>query len=94
MSLEAFLHSLHYETDSARPPNWEVDWEDAPLKVKLYRGLPTVPLSSEVPLTLERGRMPEKPGMNSVGHMLWYVYGFTQMCQSSPALDSAAQDKG
>ncbi|WP_135555308.1 SagB family peptide dehydrogenase [Paenibacillus cymbidii] len=89
-----FIHRLHYETDRARPPNWEVDWEDAPLKVKQYRGLPVVPLSSEVPLTLERGRLPEKPGLDSVGHMLWYVYGLTQMCLSGPDLDSAAQDKG
>jgi hypothetical protein len=30
MSLEAFLHSLHADTYESRPPDWEVDWEDAP----------------------------------------------------------------
>lgn len=94
MNPEAFLHSLHYETDRARPPNWEVDWEDAPLKVKLYRGLPVIPLSAEVPLTLERGRTPEQPGLDSVGHLLWYAYGLTQMGQTSPAPDGAAQTIG
>jgi hypothetical protein len=53
MKLETFLHGLHFDVDQIRPPDWDVDWEDAPLAYKLYRGLPVVPLSPEVPLTLE-----------------------------------------
>ncbi|BCJ85693.1 hypothetical protein skT53_06780 [Effusibacillus dendaii] len=40
MSLEAFLQKLHFDPDNIRPRDWEVDWEDAPLTYKLYRGLP------------------------------------------------------
>ena len=54
MSLDKFLSKLHADTDKSKPPDWEIDWEDAPLTYKLYRSLPVVPLSSEVPLTLER----------------------------------------
>ena len=46
MSLEEFLHNLHFDIDKASPPDWEVDWDDAPLTYKLYRGLPVVPLIS------------------------------------------------
>lgn len=53
MSLEAFLHNLHFDIEKASPPDWEVDWDDAPLTYKLYRDLPVFPLSLEVPLTLE-----------------------------------------
>ena len=60
MSLDEFLHNLHFNIDKANQPNWEVDWEDAPLAYKLYRGLPVVPLSTEVPLTLTGGRTSRK----------------------------------
>lgn len=53
MSLEAFLHNLHFDIEKASPPDWEVDWDDAPLTYKIYRDLPVFPLSLEVPLTLE-----------------------------------------
>lgn len=94
MSLEAFLHNLHFDTDKARPPDWEVDWEDAPLAYKLYRGLPVVPLSPEVPLTLEGRKVPAKPDLREIGHFLWYVYGLTQFSQSILDLDSMEQAFG
>ena len=82
MSLEEFLHNLHFDIDKASVPNWEVDWEDAPLSYKLYSGLPVVPFSLEVPLTLEGQEQPAKPDLRKVGHFLWYVYGLTQVSQS------------
>ncbi|WCK55101.1 SagB family peptide dehydrogenase [Aneurinibacillus sp. Ricciae_BoGa-3] len=88
MSLEAFLHDLHFDTDKARPPDWEVDWEDAPLPYKLYRGLPGFPLSQEVPLTLQRRELPAKPELQELGHFLWYVFGLTQVCQTAFPMDS------
>ncbi len=91
MSLDEFLHNLHFDTDKASPPDREVDWEDAPLAYKLYRGLPVVPLSPEVPLTLEERGTPEKPDLRRIGHFLWYVFGLTQFCQSVFTLDSKEQ---
>ncbi|MFL6560223.1 MAG: NADH oxidase, partial [Bacillus sp. (in: firmicutes)] len=88
MSLEEFLHNLHFDIDKASVPNWEVDWEDAPLSYKLYSGLPVVPFSLEVPLTLEGQEQPAKPDLRKVGHFLWYVYGLTQVSQSVFPLDS------
>ncbi|GAX91759.1 SagB family peptide dehydrogenase [Effusibacillus lacus] len=87
MNLEAFLHNLHFDTDKVRPPDWDVDWEDAPLAYKLYRGLPVVPLSPEVPLTLEAREASTKPDLHGIGHLLWYVFGLTQICQSVFDLD-------
>ncbi|MGG3739353.1 SagB family peptide dehydrogenase [Aeribacillus pallidus] len=92
MSLEAFLHNLHFDIEKASPPDWEVDWEDAPLAYKLYRGLPVVPLSLEVPLTLEGRKVPTTPDLREIGHFLWYVYGLTQFCQSVFPLDSTEQE--
>ncbi|SFJ65024.1 SagB family peptide dehydrogenase [Thermoflavimicrobium dichotomicum] len=94
MSLEAFLHDLHFDIDKIQPPDWEVDWEDAPLPYKLYRGLPVFPFSPEVPLTLEGREMPVKPGLRGIGHFLWYVYGLTQFFQSFYAMDSTEQAVG
>jgi SagB-type dehydrogenase family enzyme len=91
MSLESFLHDLHFDIDKIQPPDWKVDWEDAPLAYKLYRGLPVVPLSPEVPLTLEERKGPVKPDLRGIGHFLWYVYGLTQFCQSVYALESMEQ---
>ncbi|MEH7084312.1 SagB family peptide dehydrogenase [Neobacillus drentensis] len=90
MSLEEFLLNLHFDIDKASVPNWEVDWEDAPLPYKLYRGLPEVPFSLEVPLTLEELEPPIKPDLRKIGHFLWYVYGLTQVSQSVFSLDSTA----
>ncbi|AXI08081.1 NADH oxidase [Oceanobacillus zhaokaii] len=92
MSLEEFLHNLHFNIDKANQPNWEVNWEDAPLAYKLYRGLPVVPLSTEVPLTLTGGEPPARLDLNRVGHFLWYVFGFTQLSQSVFPKDSTEQD--
>ena len=91
MSLEEFLHNIHFDIDKASPPDWEVDWEDAPLPYKIYRGLPVVPLSLEVPLTLEEWEAPAKPNLRRVGHFLWYVFGLTQCSQSALTLDSTEQ---
>ncbi|SDJ20152.1 SagB family peptide dehydrogenase [Paenibacillus naphthalenovorans] len=91
MNLDAFIHHLHYDTDRARPPDWETDWEDAPLSYKLYRGLPEVPLSPEVPLTLEGRQKPGKTGLREIGHFLWYAFGLTQVCQSILPFDSEHQ---
>jgi SagB-type dehydrogenase family enzyme len=88
MSIEEFLHNLHFDIDKASVPNWEVDWEDAPLPYKLYRDLPEVPFSLEVPLTLEGQELPATPDLRIIGHFLWYVYGLTQFSQSVYSLDS------
>ena len=82
MDLETFLHNLHFDTDKARPPDLEVAWDDAPLAYKLYRGLPTFPLSSDVPLTLEGQRSASLPDLRDLGHFLWYAYGLTALSQS------------
>lgn len=92
MNLEEFLYNLHFDTDKAsRPPDLEVDWEDAPLAYKLYRGLPVVPLSLEVPLMLEGREVPAKPNLRRIGHFLWYAFGLTQFSQSVFTLDSTEQ---
>jgi SagB-type dehydrogenase family enzyme len=93
MSLETFLNDLHFDIDKIRPSNWEVDWNDAPLAYKLYRGLPIFPLSMEIPLSLE-GVVTHshiKPSLNEFGHFLWYVSGLTQVCQSIYALHTKEQ---
>ncbi|MGM9927792.1 MAG: SagB family peptide dehydrogenase [Bacillus sp. (in: firmicutes)] len=82
MKLDTFLHQLHYETNKLSPPDWEVDWEDAPLPYKLYCDLPVFPLSSEVPFTLDERVKPSKPELRAIGHFLWYVYGLVQVSQS------------
>ncbi|MBP1994089.1 SagB family peptide dehydrogenase [Paenibacillus eucommiae] len=94
MSMEAFLHNLHYDTDKTKPPDTVVDWEDRPLAYKLYRGLPVVPLSPEVVLTLEGVEAPAKPNLRGVGDFLWYVFGLTQLCQSVSAFNSTEQTMG
>ncbi|MBD8006887.1 SagB family peptide dehydrogenase [Bacillus norwichensis] len=83
MELETYLHYLHFDTEKVSPPDWQVDWEDAPLPYKLYRGLSEIPLTADMPLTLERRGEYLKPGLEEVGHFLWYVYGLTQYSQSA-----------
>lgn len=92
MSLEEFLDNLQFDINRANQPNWEVDWEDAPLSYKLYNGQPTVPLSAEAPLTLTGSHPPVKPNLDRMGHFLWYVYGITQVSQSVYPDDSAEQE--
>lgn len=91
MSLDEFLHNLHFDIEKASIPNWEVDWEDKPLPYKLYRGLPVVPLSLEVPLTLEGLKQPFTPDLRKIGHFLWFVYGLTQFSQSVYSFDSTEE---
>jgi hypothetical protein len=85
MSLEKFLHNLHVDTNESNPPDWEIDWEDAPLTYKLYRSLPVVPLSSEVPLSLGGHESPANFDLTTIGHFLWHVYGLAQLSQHSAA---------
>jgi SagB-type dehydrogenase family enzyme len=92
MSLEEFLHNLQFDIERANQPNWEADWEDAPLPYKLYRGLPVVPLSTEIPLSLTGSRPPLKPNVERIGHFLWYVYGITGVSQSVDGDDSGEQE--
>ncbi|MBO1578161.1 SagB family peptide dehydrogenase [Bacillus sp. XF8] len=83
MQLETFLHHLHFSTDEIMPQNKEVDWADAPLPYKLYRNLPSIPLSLEIPLTLRDQNMSNEPTLEQIGHCLWYTFGLTQLCQPS-----------
>lgn len=92
MNLDEFLHQLHFDIEKASIPNWEVDWEDGPLPYKLYRGLPVVPISLDVPLTLEGSKQPHLPDLHEIGHFLWYVYGLTQFSQSVFTSDSGEND--
>ncbi|MGX2959850.1 SagB family peptide dehydrogenase [Peribacillus sp. JNUCC 23] len=91
MELETFLHHLHFDTDKITPPDWQVDWEDAPLPYKLYRGLPEIPLNADVPLALQRREADLKPSLVELGHFLWYVYGLTQYSQF--ALNEGSKEK-
>lgn len=92
MSLEDFLHNLQFDIEAANQPNWEADWNDAPLAYKLYRGLPVVPLSAEVPLSLTGLDPPVQPDLTRIGHFLWYVYGMNQVSQSEFPDDYRNQD--
>ncbi|WP_416826223.1 SagB family peptide dehydrogenase [Ectobacillus polymachus] len=83
MNLDTFLYNLHFEPDKISPPDWQVDWEDAPLSYKLYRGLPEIPLSTEVPLFIEEREGAVKPSLKGIGHLLWYIYGLTQYSQTA-----------
>lgn len=83
MDLDTFIHQLHFDTDKLFHPDWKIDWEDAPLPYKLYRGLPEIPLSAEVPSTLKKKENNQSPSLDELGHFLWYVYGLTQYSQSS-----------
>lgn len=87
MSPESFLRDLHADPSRSRPLDWEVDWENAPLTYKLYRGLPAISLSPEVPLALGRRKTGAKPSLTGLGHLLWYTYGLTRLshfCAADP----------
>jgi SagB-type dehydrogenase family enzyme len=94
MNLQSFLNDLHFDTDQAKPLDWEVDWQDAPLAYKLYRHLPAVPLSPEVPLSLEGREVNGTPTLRDIGDLLWYVFGLTQFRQSVPDLAQAGLQEG
>lgn len=82
MSLDAFLDTLHVHTDQAAPNDWEVNWEDAPLPYKLYRHLPSIPLSSEIPFSLEHIETSNNINLDTIGHFLLYTYGLAHLCHS------------
>ncbi|WP_248926018.1 SagB family peptide dehydrogenase [Paenibacillus hamazuiensis] len=85
MSLEKFVFDLHADTFESKPPDWEIDWDDAPLTYKLYRRRPVVPLSPEVPLTLAGFESPAGPDLSAIGHLLWHAYGLGRLSQYAPA---------
>ncbi|WP_209123617.1 SagB family peptide dehydrogenase [Alkalihalobacillus sp. BA299] len=91
MNLDGFIHNLHFNIDKITPPDWEVDWEDAPLAYKLYCGLPVIPFSLEVPLTLEDRKITEFPNQSEIGNFLWYLYGLNQVSQSVFTFDFSKQ---
>ena len=82
MKLDEFLKNLHYYPDKIRPQDWVVNWEDAPLPYKLYRGLPLFQLSLEIPLSLKQKRMTSNPDIHDIGHFLWFTFGLTQLSQT------------
>jgi SagB-type dehydrogenase family enzyme len=84
MNLDEFLHKLHYETDKVTPPDWVVNWDDAPLPYKLYQGLPVVELSADIPFHLEQKERNSKPNLKEISHFLWYTFGLTQFSESMP----------
>lgn len=83
MEIDAFLYNLHFDTDKLLPADWQPDWEDAPLPYKLYRGLPEIPLTADIPLTLKGREANSIPSLEEFGHYLWYVYGLTRYSQSA-----------
>jgi SagB-type dehydrogenase family enzyme len=83
LELDTFFYNLHFDPNKIAPPDWQPDWEDAPLPYKLYRGLPEIPLNADVPLTLEGRETPSIPSLEEFGHYLWYVYGLTRYAQSA-----------
>ncbi|EXX84782.1 NADH oxidase, partial [Paenibacillus darwinianus] len=84
MRPEEFIRCLHFETERARPANWETDWDNAPLPYKLYRRLPMFPFTSGIPLKLGETEALMKPDLAAVGHLLWYAYGLARVSQSVP----------
>ncbi|MGG4494789.1 SagB family peptide dehydrogenase [Brevibacillus reuszeri] len=85
MSLDSFIHHLHFDIEKVNPPEFDVDWEDAPLPYKLYRGLPTLSLPTEIPLSLTGQKIQsgnKQPSLSQIGAILWYSYGVTQLSQA------------
>lgn len=82
LELDTFLYHLHFDTEKVFPPNWQVDWEDAPLTFKLYRDLKEIPLTADAPLTLKERNAYGKPSLDELGDFLWYVNGLTQYSQT------------
>jgi SagB-type dehydrogenase family enzyme len=80
-----FVRELHFETDKAKPPDWEADWDDAPLPYKLYRGQPTVELASDYPLTLLGEPADAKADARHMAYYLGYAYGIAQVSRVMPS---------
>jgi SagB-type dehydrogenase family enzyme len=83
MDLDLFLHQLHFQNELVTPPNWEVNWDDAPLPFKVYRHLPEYRLPYDIPLTIQDQSPHPTPDLNNIGHFLWYVYGLSQFNQTA-----------
>ncbi|MDR9507495.1 SagB family peptide dehydrogenase [Brevibacillus agri] len=82
MSLERFVHDLHFATEKVRPPDLEVNWDDAPLPYKLYSGLPAVSLPAEVALSLAEEKVEGEPSLAQLGSLLYYMYGLAKVSQT------------
>lgn len=82
MSLDSFLHNLHFDPEKVSPLGWEVDWKDAPLSYKLYQDVASFQLSLEVPLTLQNWEEPSRPDLLHIGYFLWYTFGLTNVSQA------------
>ncbi|MBH0157230.1 SagB family peptide dehydrogenase [Fictibacillus sp. 5RED26] len=86
MNLDKFLYNLHYETAKITPPDWEVNWEDAPLPYKLYTtDLPEVELTRNFSDTHSPST---HPTLADLSQFLWYSYGITQLSESYLSMDS------
>lgn len=94
MSLDLFLHQLHFDVDQTKPPNLKVNWEDGPLAYKLYQDVPAVRLCSETPLTLDNvHKTTAIPDIQAISHFLWYVFGLTQWSQTIFSSDTIEPSK-
>jgi len=82
MDLDLFLHQLHFQNDLVTPPNWEVNWDDAPYPYKLYRDLPEYRLPYDKPAIEDQPSL-QNPDLNTIGYFLWYVYGLSQFNQTA-----------
>ena len=83
MDLDLFLHQLHFHSDQVNPGDWEIDWEDAPLPFKIYRGLPEFSLPHRVPLSSKKEGATCKTNLPALGSFLWCSYGLTQFSQTA-----------
>jgi SagB-type dehydrogenase family enzyme len=86
MNLDEFLYKLHYETAKITPPDWEVNWEDAPLPYKLYTtDLPVVELNRNYTDTLSPS---SHPTLADLSQFLSFSYGITHLSESFLSMDS------
>ncbi|ANC77323.1 hypothetical protein ABE65_011120 [Fictibacillus phosphorivorans] len=86
MNLDEFIYKLHYETAKITPPDWEVNWEDAPLPYKLYtQDLPGVELTKNHSYSLSPST---HPTLADLSQFLMYSYGITQLSESFLSVDS------
>ena len=83
MDLDLFLQQLHFQSDVVNPREWVVDWEDAPLPFKIYRGLPEFPLPHDIPLDPREEGAGSNTALSAIGYFLWYTYGLTQFSHTA-----------
>ncbi|MGP4081116.1 SagB family peptide dehydrogenase [Pseudalkalibacillus sp. R45] len=81
MDLDEFLYNLHYDIDRIKPPDLEIDWDDAPLPYKLYQDQPVIPLSSDIPHSFEE--LDSALTLENMSAFLWYVYGLVQFSEDT-----------